>query len=65
MIFLMGRMKVRSKTDQNLINHYNYDDGDDCDGDSCNSKVDAAYIHYVFLYNIIPMRDFSLPSWTG
>jgi hypothetical protein len=61
----MGKMKVRSKTDQNLTKHYNYDDGDDCDADSCNSKVDAAYLPYVFLRNIISMRDFSLPSRTG
>jgi hypothetical protein len=57
-------MKVKSKTDQNLINHCNYDgyDYDDGGGDSCNSKVNAAYLYYVFLYNILPMRDFSFPS---
>jgi hypothetical protein len=63
-IFLMRRIKVRIKKGQNLIKHYNYNDndGDDDDDDSCNSKVNAAYLHYVFLCNIIPMRDSGLPS---
>ena len=62
-IFLMWKMKVRIKTDQNLINHYNYDYYDyDDNGDSCNSKVNAAYLHYVLLYIIIPISEFSFPS---
>jgi len=63
----MGIMKVRSKTDQNLINHYNDndDDDDDDDGDNCERKVNAANLHYVALYEIIPMHVFSFLRGLG